>query len=99
MPNSNSNSDFDLGLGPNTDVDEETRYEISNEELAEVNNIFTFHPSTGDQVERYQRIQEAAMELWVETLTLTPGSPEQTLARRALELFVFWSNASIARNE
>ena len=75
------------------------KYEITDEMQADFDNIFTFHPPSGDQIQRYERIRAAAKELWEEIATLTPGSAEQTLARRALESMVFWANASIARNE
>jgi len=74
-------------------------YAITPEMQAEIDQVFTFHPPHGDQVERYERIRESAKELWEEVVTLTPGSSEQTLARRSLEMFVFWANAAIARNE
>ena len=70
------------------------RYTPSERQLENLENNFKSHPPHGDQVERYERIREAAKALWLETLT--PETPEQTLAMRALEQYVFWS---IARNE
>lgn len=60
---------------------------------------FYHHPPKGDQVERYEFIR-AQCKLLAEHLQMRcPASRELSLAMTKLEEVMFWSNASIARNE
>lgn len=65
----------------------------------EIGIRFTYHPSTGDQPERYVRIRDQAAQMAKVILHLTPESREQSLAVTALEECVMWANAAIARRE
>lgn len=65
----------------------------------DINNIFTYHPPKGDQIERYKDIQAAAREMARLYETVCPESRERSLAMTRLEESVMWANAAIARNE
>ena len=62
----------------------------------QIEELFTYHPPQGDQVERYVNLREAHKELAKEILNLTPSSPEQTLAIRALHRCSMHANSAIA---
>ena len=64
-----------------------------------LNHRFTYHPPFGDQAERYQKIREAARLLAFLIVQHSPQSREQSVALTKLDEVVFWTNASIARNE
>lgn len=68
-------------------------------DAARIENNFTYHAPTGDQVGRYGRIRDAAKEFALLINGLTPESREQSLAMTKLEEAVMWANAAIARNE
>ena len=72
---------------------------LTPEEQETIDNDFTYHPPTAEQIKKYPLIREEAKQLCVLLYRLAPGSPERTLAKRALEQFVFWANASIAREK
>lgn len=76
-----------------------TEYPISDTAMAKIQNSFTFHPVRGDQAERYEKIRFGAMQLAVGIMSMTPSSPEQTLAIRDLESAVMRANQAIALNE
>ena len=75
------------------------KYEISDLTVIEMDNKHTYHPPTEEQVERYQRLRQAAREYEELIRELTPPSREQSVAITHLETTTFWANASIARNE
>ena len=64
-----------------------------------IENDFTYHAPKPGQLERYQKIREAAKQLALLIVDETPASREQSLALTELETSVFFANASIARNE
>lgn len=74
-------------------------YPITDEMQARVDNNYTHHPPTPDQIERYPLLREKAKELQMLILQLTPPSREQSVASTKLEEAVMWANAAIARNE
>jgi len=76
-----------------------TTYTPSPEDLARVENNFTYHPPKGDQIGRYAMLRSLYRSLAVDLLSNTPKSREQSLALTALEESSMWANASIARNE
>lgn len=67
--------------------------------MRDLNNIFTYHPPKGDQVERYHQLREKAKELALMIEEKVPESREKSLAHTKLEESVMWANAAIARNE
>jgi hypothetical protein len=66
---------------------------------SDINKCFTYHAPKGDQPERYEMLRAKAKELALLIANLCPDSREKSLALTKLEECVFWSNASIARNE
>ncbi len=75
------------------------KYTPTDEKLAQVEKVFTFHPAKDDQPERYQELREAFKQLATKILELTPPSREQSLALTNLEEASLMANAAIARNE
>ncbi len=77
------------------------RYTPRSEDVARIQNDFTFHPpiSGSDQTERYERIREMGRLMAMELLATCPPSRELSVALTNLDQTVFWSNAAIARNE
>ncbi len=69
------------------------------DQLAKLNNNFTYHAPKGDQAERYTKLREKAKELATDFVTNCPESRELSLALTYLEQAVMWANAAIARNE
>lgn len=76
-----------------------TEYPITPEDQEMLDTRFEYHAPVGDQTQRYFEIRSAAKSLASKLLQNCPRCPELTLALRDLERAVFWSNASIARNE
>ncbi len=72
---------------------------LTPEQVARLENTFTYHAPKAGQNERYIALRNAAKDLATLILQLTPASREQSLALTKLEEVVMWSNASIARNE
>ena len=66
--------------------------------MKEIENNFTYHPPTPEQVEIYSLIRAQAKDLAIVIATSAPDSREKSLALTKLEEAVFWTNASIARN-
>jgi hypothetical protein len=66
---------------------------------ARIENDFTYHAPTPEQVQRYNQLREAAKAFALLIVDLTPISREQSLALTELEYSVMMANASIARNE
>lgn len=64
-----------------------------------IQNDFIYHSPFGTQPERYQALREKAKELAGLMIASCPDSRELSLALTNLEQAVFWTNASIARNE
>lgn len=64
-----------------------------------LDNLFSYHPPKGDQAERYGKLREAAKAYAALVQELTPPSPEQTLAVRAIHLASMHANSAIAVNE
>ena len=67
--------------------------------LRDIEKRFTYHPPKGDQAQRYEQIRVEARSMAVYITDLCPNSREKSLALTKLEECIFWSNASIARNE
>lgn len=78
---------------------EEQSESISYPVLDRLDNDFTYHPPTVEQVERYTRLRDAGKEFAKLVSSCTPASREQSLALTNIEQAVMWANAAIARNE
>lgn len=73
--------------------------QLTDQQLNQINNNFTYHSPKDDQPDRYVEIRNQAKNLAITIATLTPASREQSLALTNLEQAIFWANAAIARNE
>lgn len=62
----------------------------------EIDNIFSYHPPTLDQAERYHRIRQAAKHLAYVIYENTPSSADQTASIRKLRECVMTANAAVA---
>ena len=62
----------------------------------DLDNLFTYHPPTAEQQDRYIAIRNAAKAFAHVLLDNTPGSPDQSAAIRKLRECVMTANASIA---
>lgn len=63
-----------------------------------IDDLFTYHPPTGDQPAQYAAIRAKAKELAHVIVDNTPPSSDQTASIRKLRECVFTANASIALN-
>jgi hypothetical protein len=61
-----------------------------------IEEMFTYQPPVGDQVQRYQRIRDAAKQLALVILDATPGGADQAAAIRKVREAVMTANAAIA---
>lgn len=75
------------------------KYTVEQHVADKIEGAFTYHPPKDDQPERYVIIRDQAKQLAYTACQNSPASREQSLALTALENFVFWCNAAIARNE
>ena len=62
----------------------------------DINNIFTYHAPTSDQLPKYEAIRAKAKELGQVIVDNTPQSADQTAAIRLLREAVMTANAAIA---
>lgn len=67
--------------------------------IARIENDFTYHPPTSEQILRYAQIRDKYRELALLLIELTPQSREQSMAFSDLDHSCMMANASIARNE
>jgi len=63
---------------------------------ADVEEYFTYHTPTPDQIPRYEKVRAAAKQFAQTILENTPGGADQTAAIRQLRLTVMAVNQSIA---
>jgi hypothetical protein len=61
-----------------------------------INNWFTYHTPTPEQLPKYQAIRDKAKELAEVIVDNTPSSADQSAAIRLLREAVMTANASIA---
>jgi hypothetical protein len=65
-------------------------------EQKDLDNWFTYHSPTAEQIVQYQAIRSKAKELAEVILANTPASADQTASIRLLREAVMTANASIA---
>jgi len=61
-----------------------------------IDDIFTYHAPTSEQLPKYEAIRAKARELGQVILENTPGSADQTAAIRLLRQTVMTANQAIA---
>ncbi len=76
-------------------IDDNRRLELKRR----IENDFTYHPPTPEQVKKYEVLRENAKYFAHLIVELTPLGREQSLALTHLEDVVYCANAAIARNE
>ncbi len=64
--------------------------------IADLENYFTYHPPTSEQIPKYQAIREAGKALAEAIVANTPSSADQTAAIRKVREAVMTANQSIA---
>lgn len=69
------------------------------EEKKTLENLFTYHAPKGDQAERYQKINEAALNFALVVMENTPKCADQSAAVRQIREARMTANAAIACNE
>jgi len=74
-------------------------YTMSEEDLRELENRFTYHAPHSSQVVRYTTLRAKYLELAKEIMESIPKCREEAVALTNLEQSMFWANAAIARNE
>lgn len=74
-------------------------YKLSEEDAKRLEKDFTYHAPKETQPQRYEELRGKAKEFAELILLSCPDSRERSLAITKVEESVFWSNASIARNE
>lgn len=65
---------------------------------ASIENSFTYHAPTADQISKYHYLRGIAKSLAHDIYDNCPPSAETTLAIRSLEECIMWANKSIAVN-
>lgn len=63
-----------------------------------IENDYTYHPPSPDQIPKFQAIRDEAKSLAHLIDALVPDGREKSLALTNLDQVVFWANAGIARN-
>ena len=69
---------------------------LTNEERAELERCFTYHPPTGDQPARYERLRNAAGEFARVIMECVGPCADRTAALRHVRDAVMTSNAAVA---
>jgi hypothetical protein len=62
----------------------------------EIDDLFTYHPPTPDQIPKYENIRQAAREFAKVLIANSPASADQSAAIRLLRQCVMTVNASVA---
>ena len=68
------------------------------EEDAIINELFSYHPPTHEQTERFKAIRDKAWSLALSIVTYCPDNPERDTAITKLRETVMWANSAIALN-
>lgn len=64
--------------------------------LDEALDQFGYHPATAEVAATYATLRSDVSALAARTWDLIPGSPEKTLAYRALQQFLMYANLAVA---
>ncbi len=75
------------------------KYTVDQKMLDRLENDFTYHAPTPDQIPRYAALREAGYALALRICELSPPSREQSVALTLLDQVIMEANAAIARNE
>jgi hypothetical protein len=72
---------------------------LTEDETAELDNLFSYHAPHGDQVDRYGVIRMMGRQLARVIIAYSADSEERRQALFAVRNAVMWANAGIACNE
>lgn len=75
------------------------KYRLTDQELQQLENSYTYHPPKDDQPARYVEIRDKARELATTIMECAPNSRERSIALTQLEIAVTMANKAIACNE
>ena len=62
----------------------------------DLDNLFTYHPPTPEQVGLYEALRSSGLDLATAIAVMCPPGPDRTKAIGAVREAVMWANASIA---
>ncbi|HPS78984.1 MAG TPA: hypothetical protein PLS53_12575 [Thermoanaerobaculaceae bacterium] len=65
----------------------------------DLDNLFTYHPPTPEQAERYHKLRRSAKAFAELIVECTPPGPDQSAAIRKVREAVMTANAAIACGE
>lgn len=74
-------------------------YNLTDQDINEINNRYSYHSPKGDQPERYEKIRTKCRELAMTIMECVPNSRERSSALTDLDSVMMRANAGIARNE
>jgi hypothetical protein len=63
----------------------------------DLENRFTYHPPTAEQIPLYEEIRPAGKALARMVLRMVPAGPERDKALDSIDQAIMWANAGIAR--
>lgn len=75
------------------------KYQLTDQDRANLENSYTYHPPKDDQPARYIEIRDKAKELAITIMECAPHSRERSIALTDLEKVVTMANKAIACNE
>lgn len=84
---------------PAADLPPATRVNVGPGGSLDLDNVFTYHPPTGDQIARYADLRSTGRLLATSIDAHCPPSPERSTAIAKVREAVMWANAAIACNE
>lgn len=74
-------------------------YKLTDQDMQDLKNRFTYHPPKDDQPQRYSDIRDKALEIAIMIKECVPAGRQQSLALTALEEVCMRANAGIAQGE
>ncbi len=74
-------------------------YELTDQDIAEIDNRFSYHAPKDNQFEKYMNIRQLANRFARAIYVNCPNSRERSTALTRLDEAVMHANAAIARNE
>ena len=77
------------------DIDPED-FDLTPQEQADLDNWFTYHPPTQEQIPVFEALRDAGHEFAEKIMALVPNSPDRSVAIRHVRDAVMCANASLA---
>ena len=72
---------------------------LTQDNLEQLDKMFTFYVASSEQAERYVEVRSAAKNLGQRILECAPHSRERSLAMTKLEEVIMWTNKAIAQED